>query len=195
MASFSDFIVHTLLLLACVAVGCFSFTPKLAEIDRRQLLQIIVLFGPLSANAQQQQQQQQQQQDGVITTFAKDKFGSDLDAKKYIASKPPRDRSLVMGLKGDPTYLIVNNDRQLENFALNAECTHLGCIVPWSEFENKFVCPCHGSQYDYMGKVLRGPAPHDLALAHVEVDETSGRIAMTPWTEIDFRTDEKPWWK
>jgi cytochrome b6-f complex iron-sulfur subunit len=197
---FSAAVVHILLLLACLTPrGALSFTPKqLSGIDRRQLLQQIVLFGPLAANAQQQPP------DGgvtTITTIAKDKYGADLDAKKYIASKPPRDRSLVMGLKGEPTYLIMNNnnndddDRQLEKFALNAECTHLGCIVPWSEFEKKFVCPCHGSQYDAMGNVLRGPAPHALALAHVEVDEASGRIGMTPWTEIDFRTGEKPWWK
>jgi cytochrome b6-f complex iron-sulfur subunit len=25
--------------------------------------------------------------------------------------------------------------------------------------ENKFKCPCHGSQYDSTGKKIRGPAP------------------------------------
>lgn len=25
--------------------------------------------------------------------------------------------------------------------------------------ENKFKCPCHGSQYDATGKKIRGPAP------------------------------------
>ena len=25
--------------------------------------------------------------------------------------------------------------------------------------ENKFKCPCHGSQYNNEGKVVRGPAP------------------------------------
>ena len=25
--------------------------------------------------------------------------------------------------------------------------------------ENKFMCPCHGSQYNKQGKVVRGPAP------------------------------------
>lgn len=33
---------------------------------------------------------------------------------------------------------------------------------PWRstmQAENKFKCPCHGSQYDNTGKVVRGPAP------------------------------------
>jgi Rieske Fe-S protein len=34
-------------------------------------------------------------------------------------------------LQGDPTYLIVNDEGSLENFGVNAVCTHLGCVVPW----------------------------------------------------------------
>jgi Rieske Fe-S protein len=33
--------------------------------------------------------------------------------------------------QGDPTYLIVKEDGTLENYGLNAVCTHLGCVVPW----------------------------------------------------------------
>ena len=129
-------------------------------------------------------------------TFAKDKFGSVLIAAQYLASKPASDRSLVLGLKDEPTYLIVNDDKTaLESFALNAECSHLGCIVPWNDFEKKFECPCHGSKYDAMGNVLRGPAPYALALAHVNTDEDSGKIVVSPWTETDFRTNGPPWWK
>lgn len=31
--------------------------------------------------------------------------------------------------------------------------------VPWNTTEKKFKCPCHGSQYNAEGKVVRGPAP------------------------------------
>ena len=57
---------------------------------------------------------------------------------------------------------------------------------------NKFKCPCHGSQYDHTGKVVRGPAPLSLALVHAAVAED--KVSFTPWTETDFRTGEKPWW-
>jgi cytochrome b6-f complex iron-sulfur subunit len=69
----------------------------------------------------------------------------------------------------------------------------LGCVVPWNKAENKFMCPCHGSQYDKNGKVVRGPAPLSLALAHVE--QADGKVTLKPWTETDFRTGEAPWWK
>ena len=47
------------------------------------------------------------------------------------------DRSLVQGLKGDAHYLIVKQDGSLEDYAINAVCTHLGCVVPWNRAANK----------------------------------------------------------
>ena len=56
------------------------------------------------------------------------------------------------------------------------------------------MCPCHGSQYDQNGKVVRGPAPLSLALAHADVDDND-TIQFSPWTETDFRTGLEPYWK
>ncbi|GAX17242.1 cytochrome b6-f complex iron-sulfur subunit [Fistulifera solaris] len=125
---------------------------------------------------------------------AKDALGNDILSKEYLAAKPAGDRSLAQGLKGDATYLIVKDDKTLEKYGLNAVCTHLGCVVPWSAANNKFMCPCHGSQYSPDGAVVRGPAPLPLALAHCDIDEASDKILFSPWTETDFRTGEKGWW-
>ena len=95
------------------------------------------------------------------------------------------------GLSG--SYLIVKDDKTLESYGLNAVCTHLGCVVPWSPANNKFMCPCHGSQYSPDGAVVRGPAPLPLALAHADVAE-DGKILFSPWMEDDFRTGSKGWW-
>lgn len=65
--------------------------------------------------------------------------------------------------------------------------------MPWNPNAQKFICPCHGSQYDASGKVVRGPAPLSLALAHVNTD--SGKVVLNTWTETDFRTNLAPWWK
>ena len=86
----------------------------------------------------------------------------------------------------------MKDDNSIESFGLNAVCTHLGCVVPWSAANNKFMCPCHGSQYDKNGRVTRGPAPLSLALSHMNVQDDL--VVFSPWTETDFRTGEAPWW-
>jgi len=128
---------------------------------------------------------------GGIT--AKDALGNPVVADDFLADHNPGDRTLAQGFKGDPTYIIVTEDDTLASYGLNAVCTHLGCVVPWNAGENKFICPCHGSQYNSEGKVVRGPAPLSLALVHVEVDD-SDQVTLTRWTETDFRTGENPWW-
>ena len=55
-----------------------------------------------------------------------------------------------------------------------AVCTHLGCIpLGAAEGENKgeydgFFCPCHGSHYDAIGRIRKGPAPTNLAVPEYE---------------------------
>jgi ubiquinol-cytochrome c reductase iron-sulfur subunit len=39
-------------------------------------------------------------------------------------------------------------------------CTHLGCIP--NRTDEGWLCPCHGSVYDFSGRILRGPAPRNL---------------------------------
>jgi len=127
---------------------------------------------------------------GVI---AKDALGDDITFKGWLDTHQAGERKLVQGLKGDATYLIVKEDKTIETYGLNAVCTHLGCVVPWNKAENKFMCPCHGSQYNNEGKVVRGPAPLSLALAHV--NDADGKVSLSTWTETDFRTGLQPWWK
>ncbi|MEW5858995.1 MAG: cytochrome b6-f complex iron-sulfur subunit [Cyanobacteriota bacterium] len=123
---------------------------------------------------------------------AKDAIGNDVIVSDFLANHNPGDRTLVQGFRGDPTYIVVTEEKTIDNYGLNAVCTHLGCVVPWNSGENKFMCPCHGSQYDSTGKVVRGPAPLSLALVHAAVADD--KVTLTPWTETDFRTGENPWW-
>ena len=44
----------------------------------------------------------------------------------------------------------------------SAACTHVRCIVDWNTAEKSWDCPCHGSRFDPLGKVLNGPAIDDL---------------------------------
>ncbi len=49
-----------------------------------------------------------------------------------------------------------------EIIAINPYCTHFGCELSWNELEKTWDCPCHGSRYDYTGKLLTEPSKKDL---------------------------------
>jgi cytochrome b6-f complex iron-sulfur subunit len=67
------------------------------------------------------------------------------------------------------------------------KCTHLGCAVPWSESEDRFHCPCHGSLYDKRtAVVLRTPAPKPLQLFHIAENADGSLVVDTnPFRVID----------
>jgi cytochrome b6-f complex iron-sulfur subunit len=47
-------------------------------------------------------------------------------------------------------------------FALQATCTHLGCLTAWKPELGIIACPCHGSKFKRDGSKLEGPAPRPL---------------------------------
>lgn len=56
-------------------------------------------------------------------------------------------------------------------YALRTSCTHLGCITLWSESEQRFRCPCHGSVFTSEGINVAGPAPRPLERCAIRVAE------------------------
>lgn len=69
----------------------------------------------------------------------------------------------------EDTLLDLNPDRNViedVNDSLivsSAKCTHLGCIpIPYLGAYKGYVCICHGSVYDKMGRVRQGPALENL---------------------------------
>jgi Rieske Fe-S protein len=41
--------------------------------------------------------------------------------------------------------------------------------VPWVAAQNKFVCPCHASEFDIRGEVSSPPAPRALDIFPLEI--------------------------
>lgn len=55
--------------------------------------------------------------------------------------------------------------------AMSAVCTHLRCVVRWTEPKNMFECPCHGGKFSPVGEVLEGPPPRPLDIFPIEIVE------------------------
>ncbi|GFO56488.1 cytochrome b6 [Geomonas sp. Red276] len=52
-------------------------------------------------------------------------------------------------------------------YGLSLVCTHLGCTV--NVTADRLSCPCHGSEFDRFGKVVKGPATAPLKRLKLEL--------------------------
>ena len=84
-------------------------------------------------------------------------WGIRVDNKeKFRAARP--DIFSAAGGKADVPYDVVN----MGFVIFSPICPHLGCYYSWNESQNRFMCPCHGSQYTFDGTHIAGPAPRGL---------------------------------
>ena len=60
--------------------------------------------------------------------------------------------------------------------AVYHRCTHLGCTVPWDSTAQKFICPCHNSQFDQQGTVENPPAPRPLDLFALTIENGEVKV-------------------
>ena len=83
-----------------------------------------------------------------------------LDPNSAVAQQPPYARNWHRSL--NPEYVV-----------MVGICTHLGCLPgyiptpsatdPIPNWPGGYLCPCHGSKYDLVGRVYKGvPAPYNL---------------------------------
>jgi len=63
------------------------------------------------------------------SVVATDRASKSVSASAFV-KEHEGSRALVQGLKGDPTYIVVEAGA-IEDYGINAICTHLGCVVPW----------------------------------------------------------------
>ena len=79
-------------------------------------------------------------------------------AKSVDEIEPRQGAVLRHGIKKIATY----RDASGTLHAFSAICPHLGCVVRWNPCEKTWDCPCHGSRFDALGRVVNGPAISDL---------------------------------
>ena len=52
----------------------------------------------------------------------------------------------------------------IKGFSGDYKCTHMGCGLIYNEIEKTYDCPCHGSRFDYNGRVIMAPANKEIEI-------------------------------
>jgi Rieske Fe-S protein len=94
--------------------------------------------------------------------------------EKFKAQRPdlPNLEVVAAGISPYPAVLM--------NFVMfSSICPHLGCHFDWNDGANKFMCPCHGSQFTSYGQHIEGAGPAPRSLDPLPIRERSGAAEIT----------------
>ncbi|MDK0723903.1 FAD-dependent oxidoreductase [Clostridium perfringens] len=91
-------------------------------------------------------------------------------AKNFIAQKVYIPSSEIEHIKNGHGGIIEYNGEKVgvyknkegKEFFVSTKCTHLGCQLSWNADELTWDCPCHGSRFDYKGRLIGSPATKEL---------------------------------
>jgi menaquinol-cytochrome c reductase iron-sulfur subunit len=87
--------------------------------------------------------------------------------------------SIAYVRKRDPALDTIGpNDKFSQYVALSSRCMHLGCPVRYVEAAERFICPCHGGVYNFLGEVAGGPPVRPLD--HFYTYEHDGYVYLGP---------------
>jgi Rieske Fe-S protein len=88
-----------------------------------------------------------------------------------------------IGETGKSTVYVRQHNEQIDGpmkdeydsyIALSTRCMHLGCPVRFVAAAERFICPCHGGVYDFVGRVDGGPPVRPLDRFYTRV--VDGRV-------------------
>lgn len=74
---------------------------------------------------------------------------------------------VLIRIPEDPMPIYLHRHTEVRYSAVLTRCTHQGCEA--APETDRIVCPCHGSQFSFDGRVLQGPAERPLTRYPVSV--------------------------
>lgn len=121
------------------------------------------------------------------------------DSPTTVKLGPPSDFPDGIKFLADERLFVFREGNTLH--AISATCTHLGCTVRAEALANietsaaaggaplrlthRFLCPCHGSQYQGDGTNVAGPAPKPLAWFRLSISPDDGQLVVDLAEEVD----------
>lgn len=108
-------------------------------------------------------------------------FGPDDYVPRTITIEPAiadAGLSTVYVRKYNPSVDSEPRDEYNDYIAISTACMHLGCPVQFVTAAQRFICPCHGGVYDFVGKVVGGPPVRPLDRFYTRV--AAGTVFIGP---------------
>ncbi len=102
----------------------------------------------LSASAKQLAEDGAQSAKGLAAEF--------LSIPATHTSALPNGHGGIVEYKGHKMGVYKDENGQVH--VVSTRCPHLGCQLEWNPAERSWDCPCHGSRFDYTGKLIDNPA-------------------------------------
>ncbi len=119
----------------------------------------------------------------VVPTVRSDAWSDAGSVDDYKVGEPhlvPLQRDSTDGWVTGPAavavYVVRETDTDFRAFDIH--CTHLGCPLSFSSGSGKFVCPCHGGNFDVMGNVTGGPPPRPMVQYATQVVDGHVQVGM-----------------
>jgi glycine/D-amino acid oxidase-like deaminating enzyme/nitrite reductase/ring-hydroxylating ferredoxin subunit len=90
--------------------------------------------------------------------------------KSLVVDKLKDSKDIIDDIKNDEGKIVMFEDKKVgiykdtqgNVYAVKPVCTHLGCELSWNNLNKTWDCPCHGSRFEYTGKVIYSPSIQDL---------------------------------
>ena len=91
-------------------------------------------------------------------------------SKNFIAQKVYLPSETIEHIPNGQAGIIEYNREKLgvyknengDHFIVSTKCPHLRCLLHWNADELTWDCPCHGSRFDYQGRLIDSPAVKNL---------------------------------
>ena len=107
----------------------------------------------------------------AMPIFEEGEFGGIVDAGAVGELPPPGNPPV-----NQPKVKLWISNTEEGVVALYKVCTHLGCLYNFNTQQNKFLCPCHGSQFQPDGSYIQGPASRSLDRFVLQIVSPDGEV-------------------
>ena len=92
--------------------------------------------------------------------FSFELYKENFTVPQETVEKIPVGQGMTVTLNGENIGLYRESGDKY--YAVDTKCPHLGCRLEWNPDDLSWDCPCHGSRFDYTGKLLDNPAQTDI---------------------------------